>query len=125
VQELRKQTDDEELQAGISKSVDIIQSVLDSANDPIDKKHLAFAAVDLSHRVGDWKALKVEGLGELMMSPFRTVNVSNRICYLSDLIHLLFRKETVPKTQRFAPLPVTVSVWLLAFFFAFKLVEVS
>jgi hypothetical protein len=29
VQELRKQTDDEELQAGISKSVDIIQSVLE------------------------------------------------------------------------------------------------
>lgn len=64
--ELRKQTDDEELQADISKSIDIIQSVLDSANDAIDKEHLAFAVVDLSHRVDDWKALKVEGFGELI-----------------------------------------------------------
>lgn len=66
LQELRKQTDDEELQADISKSIDIIQSVLDSANDAIDKEHLAFAFLDLSHRVDDWKALKVEVFGDLL-----------------------------------------------------------
>jgi hypothetical protein len=58
--------EDEELQAEISKAIDMIQSVLDSANDAIDKEHLASAVVDLANRVDDWKALKVEGFGDLL-----------------------------------------------------------
>jgi cell division control protein 24 len=44
----------------------MIQSVLDSANDAIDKEHLASAVQDLAGRVDDWKSLKVEGFGELL-----------------------------------------------------------
>lgn len=44
----------------------MIQSVLDSANDAIDKEHLASAVVDLAQRVDDWKSLKVDGFGELL-----------------------------------------------------------
>lgn len=44
----------------------MIQSVLDSANDAIDKEHLAAAVADLSQRVDDWKSLKVEGFGDLL-----------------------------------------------------------
>ncbi|KAJ9200966.1 hypothetical protein DTO164E3_3715 [Paecilomyces variotii] len=64
--ELRKQTEDEQLKADITKAIDTIQSVLDSANDAIDKEHLASAVTDLSQRVDDWKSLKVEGFGELL-----------------------------------------------------------
>ncbi|RWQ93432.1 putative Rho guanyl nucleotide exchange factor [Paecilomyces variotii] len=64
--ELRKQTEDEQLKTDITKAIDTIQSVLDSANDAIDKEHLASAVTDLSQRVDDWKALKVEGFGELL-----------------------------------------------------------
>ncbi len=44
----------------------MIQSVLDSANAAIDKEHLQMAMVDLANRVDDWKALKVDGFGELL-----------------------------------------------------------
>jgi cell division control protein 24 len=44
----------------------MIQSVLDSANAAIDKEHLQAAMVDLANRVDDWKALKVDGFGELL-----------------------------------------------------------
>lgn len=40
--------------------------MLDSANEAIDKEHLASAVVDLAERVDDWKALKVETFGELL-----------------------------------------------------------
>ena len=66
LQELRKQTEDEQLKTDITKAIDTIQSVLDSANDAIDKEHLASAVTDLSQRVDDWKSLKVEGFGELL-----------------------------------------------------------
>lgn len=54
------------MQAEITKAIDMIQSVLDSANDAIDKEHLASAVVDLANRVDDWKSLKVEGFGDLL-----------------------------------------------------------
>lgn len=44
----------------------MIQSVLDSANAAIDKEHLQAAMVDLANRVDDWKALKVDGFGDLL-----------------------------------------------------------
>lgn len=44
----------------------MVQSVLDTANDAIDKEHLKAAVFDLSNRVDDWKALKVDGFGELL-----------------------------------------------------------
>jgi hypothetical protein len=65
-QELRKQIEDEELQADITRAIDTIQLVLDSANDAVDKEHLASAVADLANRVDDWKSLKVEGFGELL-----------------------------------------------------------
>ncbi|KAF4179838.1 hypothetical protein CNMCM8927_000568 [Aspergillus lentulus] len=64
--ELRKQTEDPDLQANITKAIDTIQSVLDSANDAIDKEHLASAFLDLDERVDDWKALKIDSFGELL-----------------------------------------------------------
>jgi cell division control protein 24 len=66
LQELRKQTEDPDLQADITKAIDTIQSVLDSANDAIDKEHLASAFLDLDERVDDWKALKIDSFGELL-----------------------------------------------------------
>lgn len=44
----------------------MIQSVLDSANDAIDKEHLQAAMIDLANRVDDWKTLKVDAFGELL-----------------------------------------------------------
>ena len=44
----------------------MIQSVLDSANDAIDKQHLAAARADLIERVDDWKSLRVEQFGDLI-----------------------------------------------------------
>lgn len=44
----------------------MIQSILDSANAAIDREHLQKAMTDLANRVDDWKALKVEGFGELL-----------------------------------------------------------
>ncbi|GAM41651.1 hypothetical protein TCE0_042r14931 [Talaromyces pinophilus] len=64
--ELRKQIDDEALQSRITIAINMIQSVLDSANAAIDKEHLQMAMVDLANRVDDWKALKVDGFGELL-----------------------------------------------------------
>lgn len=64
--ELKKQTEDPELADRITRAIDMIQSVLDSANDAIDKEHLAAAVADLSQRVDDWKSLKVEGFGDLL-----------------------------------------------------------
>lgn len=65
-QELRKQLEDEQLQADISRAVNCIQNVLDFANEAIHKEHLAAAVVDLSERVDDWKALKMESFGDLL-----------------------------------------------------------
>ncbi|EED24347.1 Rho guanyl nucleotide exchange factor, putative [Talaromyces stipitatus ATCC 10500] len=64
--ELRKQTDNEALKTRITMAIDMIQSVLDSANDAIDKEHLQAAMIDLANRVDDWKALKVDGFGDLL-----------------------------------------------------------
>jgi cell division control protein 24 len=66
LQELRKQTEDPDLQADITKAIDTIQTVLDSANDAIDKEHLASAFLDLDERVDDWKSLKIDSFGELL-----------------------------------------------------------
>ncbi|EFW21447.1 hypothetical protein D8B26_001646 [Coccidioides posadasii str. Silveira] len=64
--ELKKQTDREDLSADITTAIDIIQLVLDRANSAIDKEHLAAAVQDLTNRVDDWKALRVEAFGELL-----------------------------------------------------------
>ena len=65
-QELRKQTEDPQLQADITQAIDTIQDVLDQANEAIHKEHLAAAVVDLSERVDDWKSLKMDTFGELL-----------------------------------------------------------
>ncbi|KAF9888000.1 hypothetical protein FE257_009390 [Aspergillus nanangensis] len=64
--ELRKQAEDPEIQHDISRAIDAIQNVLDSANDAIDKEHLAAAFMDLDERVDDWKSLKIETFGDLL-----------------------------------------------------------
>ncbi|THC89855.1 hypothetical protein EYZ11_010684 [Aspergillus tanneri] len=64
--ELRKQTEDVDLQTDITRAIDSIQSVLDSANDAIDKEHLATAFTELDERVDDWKTLKIDSFGNLL-----------------------------------------------------------
>ncbi|KAJ5732759.1 hypothetical protein N7493_004240 [Penicillium malachiteum] len=64
--ELRKQLEDEKLQADITAAIDCIQNTLDAANEAIHKEHLAAAVVDLAERVDDWKTLKMESFGELL-----------------------------------------------------------
>lgn len=44
----------------------MIQIILDNANRAIDKEHLVSAVEDLSQRVEDWKALKLEQFGDLL-----------------------------------------------------------
>lgn len=58
--------EDEQLQADITAAIDSIQVTLDSANEAIHKEHLVTAVVDLSERVDDWKALKMDSFGELL-----------------------------------------------------------
>ncbi|KAL4921743.1 putative Rho guanyl nucleotide exchange factor [Aspergillus aurantiobrunneus] len=64
--ELRKQIEDPDLQGDISRAIDSIQTVLDAANDAIDKEQLASAFKELDERVDDWKALKIDSFGELL-----------------------------------------------------------
>ncbi|KAJ5482709.1 hypothetical protein N7539_006155 [Penicillium diatomitis] len=64
--ELRKQAEDPQIKADISRAIDTIQRTLDSADEAIHKEHLAAAVVDLSERVDDWKSLKVEAFGDLL-----------------------------------------------------------
>ncbi|KAF3388518.1 Rho guanine nucleotide exchange factor scd1 [Penicillium rolfsii] len=64
--ELRKQAEDPQIQADITRAIDSIQNTLDSANEAIHKEHLAAAVVDLSERVDDWKALKMDAFGDLL-----------------------------------------------------------
>lgn len=66
LQELRKQLEDEQLKLDITAAIDSIQVTLDSANEAIHKEHLVTAVVDLSERVDDWKALKMDSFGELL-----------------------------------------------------------
>lgn len=40
--------------------------MLDFANEAIHKEHLTAAVLDLSERVDDWKALKMESFGDLL-----------------------------------------------------------
>ncbi|KAL3479113.1 hypothetical protein BJX99DRAFT_91131 [Aspergillus californicus] len=64
--ELRKQTEDPDLQADISRAIEGLQFVLDAANDAIDKEQLATAFKELDGRVDDWKALKIDSFGDLL-----------------------------------------------------------
>ncbi|PKY02566.1 RhoGEF GTPase [Aspergillus campestris IBT 28561] len=64
--ELRKQLEDPDLQNDITGAIDAIQVVLDSANDAIDKEHLATAFKELDERVDDWKSLKIDSFGALL-----------------------------------------------------------
>ncbi|KAH8428186.1 Rho family guanine nucleotide exchange factor CDC24 [Aspergillus melleus] len=64
--ELRKQTENPDLQTDITRAIDAIQTVLDSANDAIDKEHLASAFKELDERVDDWKSLKIDSFGDLL-----------------------------------------------------------
>ncbi|PYI22445.1 Rho guanyl nucleotide exchange factor [Aspergillus japonicus CBS 114.51] len=66
LKELGKQMENPDLQNDIQRAIDAIQSVLDSANDAIDKEHLQTAVKDLDDRVDDWKALKIEAFGDLL-----------------------------------------------------------
>lgn len=61
-----KQTENPDLRTDIQRAIDAIQTVLDSANDAIDKEHLQSAVKDLDERVDDWKALKIEAFGDLL-----------------------------------------------------------
>jgi cell division control protein 24 len=58
--------EDPDLQADISRAIDSIQTVLDAANDAIDKEQLASAFKQLDERVDDWKALRSETFGDLL-----------------------------------------------------------
>ncbi|KAL4871637.1 hypothetical protein BDV12DRAFT_17482 [Aspergillus spectabilis] len=64
--ELRKQMEDPDLQVDISRAIDSIQTVLDAANDAIDKEQLASAFRQLDERVDDWKALRSDTFGDLL-----------------------------------------------------------
>ena len=66
MQELKKQTDREDLQADINAAIDAIQAVLDRANLAIDKEQLAGAVADLTSRVDDWKSLRIDVFGDLL-----------------------------------------------------------
>ncbi|KAI1957242.1 Guanine nucleotide exchange factor for Cdc42p [Ophidiomyces ophidiicola] len=66
LQELKKQTERADFTADIATAIDIIQSVLDRANNAIDKEHLVAATQDVAARVDDWKSLRVESFGQLL-----------------------------------------------------------
>ncbi|KAI2267159.1 Guanine nucleotide exchange factor for Cdc42p, partial [Ophidiomyces ophidiicola] len=66
LQELKKQTERADFTADIAAAIDIIQSVLDRANNAIDKEHLVAATQDVAARVDDWKSLRVESFGQLL-----------------------------------------------------------
>ncbi|KAL4882019.1 hypothetical protein BJY04DRAFT_187877 [Aspergillus karnatakaensis] len=64
--ELRKQVEDPALQIDITSAIESLQTVLDAANDAIDKEQLASAFRQLDERVDDWKALRSDTFGDLL-----------------------------------------------------------
>jgi hypothetical protein len=68
MQDLKKQGMlNEEQQADIDTAVDAIQEVLSRANAAVDKEHRAAAVIELHQRVDDWKGIKRESFGELLL----------------------------------------------------------
>jgi hypothetical protein len=55
------------LQADLADAVEIIQGVLHEANAAIDKETRQNALTDLHERVEEWKSLKVDSFGELLL----------------------------------------------------------
>lgn len=66
-QDLSSQLVDEGRQADLTDAVEVIQGVLQEANSAIDKETRQNALVDLNERVEEWKSLKLETFGELML----------------------------------------------------------
>jgi hypothetical protein len=51
----------------LTGAIEIIQSILQQANASIAREEREDALVDLSDRVEDWKSLRIETFGELML----------------------------------------------------------
>ena len=55
------------LKDDLAGAIEIIQSILQQANASIAREEREDALVDLGDRVEDWKALRIDSFGELML----------------------------------------------------------
>jgi hypothetical protein len=55
------------LKEDLAGAIEIIQSILHQANASIAREEREDALLDLNDRVEDWKSLRIESFGELMM----------------------------------------------------------
>ena len=61
------QTENEALRADLTDALQIISGVLREANSAIDKETRRNALNDLNERVDEWKGLRLETFGDLML----------------------------------------------------------
>jgi cell division control protein 24 len=55
------------LKEDLAGAIEIIQSILQQANTSIAREEREDALLDLNDRVEDWKSLRVDSFGELML----------------------------------------------------------
>ena len=55
------------LKEDLAGAIEIIQSILHHANASIAREEREDALLDLSDRVEDWKSLRIDSFGELML----------------------------------------------------------
>lgn len=67
LKDLSKQIADPYLKADLDQAVKHVEDVLDQANASIDRETRRMALIDLQERVEDWRALKVQQFGDLML----------------------------------------------------------
>ena len=67
LKDLAKVTEDETLKTNIQDATTVIESVLAEANSSIDKESRISAREDVAARVEDWRKLKVEQFGDLLL----------------------------------------------------------
>lgn len=67
LKDLNKQLTDPYLKTDLDRAVRHVEDVLDQANTSIDRETRRVALLDVQERVEDWRALKVQQFGDLML----------------------------------------------------------
>ena len=119
LKDLAKQTQDEGLKADLEDAINVIQAVQEQANASIDRDNRLAARDDVQARVEDWRKLKVESFGELLLFGTFAVQKSDSgkdnereyHIYLFEMI-LLCCKDVNPNKKKYGrdrPAPLTKS----------------
>ena len=117
LKDLAKQTEDEALKTDLEDGINVIQSVLEQANASIDRDNRQAAREEVAVRVEDWRKLKIETFGDLLLFGTFAVQKSDSgkdnereyHIYLFEAI-LLCCKDVNPNKKKYGrdrPAPLT------------------